>query len=105
MVGVSKLWFPTFLVKLGGASAENKHTALDILHFPDLNFKKLFSPFSVRPKYSFSFPPQNMIVYTTTYDMINTYWPLNNAGVKGTDSFAVENLRIPLTPQNLNYED
>lgn len=37
IVGVPKLYFPTFLIKLEGASAENKHVALDILHFPDSN--------------------------------------------------------------------
>lgn len=38
--GVLKLYFPTFLIKLEGASAENKHAASDILHFPDSKLKK-----------------------------------------------------------------
>lgn len=35
IVGVPKLYFPAVFIKSEGVSAENKHTALDILHFPD----------------------------------------------------------------------
>lgn len=34
---VPKLYFPTFLVKLEGASAENKHTDVDVPHSPGSN--------------------------------------------------------------------
>lgn len=90
ILSVPKLYFPTFLIKLDGAFAGNKHTALNILHFPD--YKLIF--FHILEKDQsiiwtintksiiWTLPPQcDNILQLKRYNKYLYNWPLNSVAL------------------------